>query len=1126
MPEKKKPSKKSNAKRKMSIREKSRKPLGSLNVSIKIPKKQVVLKARGPYTSIRIKKGVSRGEPGHPALPWCKFYVSVPKDAVALKLSVINTKAVTLAKDVTIEPCQPDVPTLIGNRVEWVVPEQKVYASKVIWPKEYCRLSTVRIMGGFAIAEIELCPFRYNLSSRDLDLIERLDLSLAYNQKRQKISKPSTIMTFKHEQKFMEKVKNMVLNPKDVELYRDIQDLKDITDLSTYPQLDHIIITSDALAESFHRLADWRTRMGLRCRVVTVEDIVSGTVPDTCGEIFWQTSGYSDGGTRDAAEAIRNFIKWASVNWLIDYVLIGGDTEIVPVRQAIHLQAGTLSYGDINFPDLSVTLGYSPNSSSQKAGTSAANVLDDDPTTVWECDAGDTDPWIRLSVGSHKPVNRVDLTWNATHASSYKIQVSHDGTSWTDVHSTTSGPGGTEQIGFSCASASYVRMQILSGTNFSLATMKIYGPSKSKYGGRSYSISNTVTRVYLSHYLIPNPTNSIDDNLIIIKDGPQAGTIVPYDTAANNTTLGWRFIQDLVDSPSSVSTTATFYVEICGPATYHGNSFGIKDSYNYIPTDLYYSDIGASEYPPSGNHDWDADNNGIYGERHGGEIDGVNGIADVYIGRAPVETVQEADTFIDKIIRYENYIDPDGFLLPLHFATSVLLGSQNWGHTEVPGSLDLSAMGKEDIRESYLTFDPARWIFTRRYQDHADVPAADQTANLAEANKDEILNAIRDGNHVVSLSSHGSSGYLCYLVTDDIDDVVNYPAIFYGNACSTNKFDVAAGEALGEWTVLNGNGGAVAYIGNSRFGWTGDNPIELEFWVEMLTSERLGEMFNACKLIRSGWQSYSLNLMGDPGMRVWSDRPQQLCVTHPEKISTGNQTFTVSAMSDGQPVNNTIVCLSMDGSLFATGTTDTSGTAQIPISPSIEGTMKVTVSGKNLIPYLGNTEVEKVDTGCTKIIFCGANLTCLPDIACKAMIGCTKLISCTKQIACKIEILCREKILCTKAIQCTNLISCGLEISCGVSIVCKHSIACKQMISCGQQIVCPRLVDVCPRILPKEFDKIREQVHEIWGVRNVIEFAKNLESHEIDVMVEELPHEMRKQFRLMVARIQEEDQID
>ena len=578
------PEKKSNARRKKGIKEKGRKPLKSLNVSIQIPKKQVLLKARGPYTSIGIKNGVPRDEPGHPALPWCKFHVSVPRDAVALELSVTNTKTAALAKNVTIEPCQPDVPTLIGNRVEWVAPEPKVYASEAIWPKEYCRLSAVRIMGGFAMAEIEICPFRYDLRSKNLDMIERLDLSLTYNQSGRKITKPSTIMAFKHEQKFMEKVKKIVLNPKDVELYRDIRDLKDIADLSTHPQIDHVIITSDDLSESFHRLATWRTRMGLRCKVVTVEDIVSGTVPDTGGEIFWHASGYSDGGTRDAAEAVRNFIKWASVNWLIDYVLIGGDTEIIPARQAIHLQAGTLFYGDINLADLSVALGYSPNCSSQKVGTSAANVLDDDPATVWECDAGDTDPWIRLSVGSHKPVNRVDLTWNATHASSYKMQVSHDGTSWTDVHSTTSGSGGTEQIAFSCASASYVRLQILSGTNFSLATMKIYGPSKSNYGGRSYSISNTVTRVYLSHYLSPNPTNSIDGNLIIIKDGPHAGTIVPYDQAANNTTLGWRFIQDVVESPSTVSTTATSFVEICGPAAYHGNSFGIKDSYNYIPT--------------------------------------------------------------------------------------------------------------------------------------------------------------------------------------------------------------------------------------------------------------------------------------------------------------------------------------------------------------------------------------------------------------------------------------------------------------------------------------------------------------------------------------------------------------
>jgi hypothetical protein len=457
----------------------------------------------------------------------------------------------------------------------------------------------------------------------------------------------------------------------------------------------------------------------------------------------------------------------------------------------------------------------------------------------------------------------------------------------------------------------------------------------------------------------PNPTNSLDENLILIKGGPHAGTIVPYDVGSNDTNLGWHFVEDLVELPGTVKNISTRFIEICGPAEYHGKFFVIKDDYNYIPADLYYSDIAAAEYPPSTDHDWDADRNGIYGERCEGELDSVNGFADIYVGRAPVETPEEADTFIDKVIRYEKFQDPDGSLLPTDFAVSVLLGSKNWIHKDESGQLDRSAEGKEDIRRSFLDFDPTRWIFTRRYQDYADVPPADQTADLGKASKEEILNAIRDGHNVVSLSSHGGYGGLCYLRTNDIDDVISPPSIFYGSACSTNRFDVPHGEAFSEWTILNAYGAAVAYVGSSRSSWMCDNPIELEFWEKMLDSARLGEMFNACKLIHLGWQSYSLNLLGDPAMRVWSDRPRQLKVTHPEEIGTGKQKFQVIVTSAGHPVQDALVCVTMEGTLFITANTNASGVAFLTVPAGSAGIMQITVSGKNLIPYLGSVTVKK-----------------------------------------------------------------------------------------------------------------------------------------------------------------------
>ena len=593
--------------------------------------------------------------------------------------------------------------------------------------------------------------------------------------------------------------------------------------------------------------------------------------------------------------------------------------------------------------------------------------------------------------------------------------------------------------------------------------------------------------------------------------------IIPYDTAAGSTALGWRFVEDLQVMPGTVSSTSTRFVEVCGPAQYHGQPFAVKLNHlNYIPTDLYYADIAESEYVSGTTHDWDADNNGIYGERYGGEVDGVNGLEDIYVGRAPVETLEETAIFIDKLIRYERFTDKDGFLLPSDFAVSVLLGSKNLLLIEKEDDLDISAAGKEAIRAMLIDYDSNRWKFTRLYQDYEDVFLADQTSDLGPADTSAILQAITDGNNVASLTSHGNAGYLCYMVRDDIAGVVSHPAVFFGNSCSTNQFDLASGEAFSEVSMLNPDGAAVAYVGNTRYGRIGDGPVELAFWEEMLYSGLLGEMFNQCKTVKIGWQSYVFNLLGDPAMRVWSDRPLQLNVTHASETCTGHQNFRVDVTYQGQPVDNALVCASMEGTMHVTGTTDGSGSALLTIAPSVEGTMHVTVSGKNLIPYLGTVNVEKVRINCIPLISCTNVITCNHMVSCGKSISCKELIACGLRIACKTDIACKSQIMCTKSINCTA------GVTCGVSIICGQKIICGAKIACGIKVGCPLISDPCPRILPKEFDETRETVRDIWGVQDVARFVKDTEPDKIEKMVAALPKEMQKSVRMMFDRIRKE----
>ena len=95
--------------------------------------------------------------------------------------------------------------------------------------------------------------------------------------------------------------------------------------------------------------------------------------------------------------------------------------------------------------------------SSSQAGLTAAMAVDGDGGTRWGSDA--TDPqWIYVDLGTTQTIKRVVLTWEAAYGKSYQIQTSNDATTWTNLYTTTTGDGGTDDIMGISGSGRYVRM--------------------------------------------------------------------------------------------------------------------------------------------------------------------------------------------------------------------------------------------------------------------------------------------------------------------------------------------------------------------------------------------------------------------------------------------------------------------------------------------------------------------------------------------------------------------------------------------------------------------------------------------------------------------------------------------
>lgn len=105
-----------------------------------------------------------------------------------------------------------------------------------------------------------------------------------------------------------------------------------------------------------------------------------------------------------------------------------------------------------------------------------ANAFDGDPGTRWSSRFADPQ-WIRVDLGATSTLTQVVLQWETAYGRAYKIQISPDGTSWTDVSSTTTGAGGTETLSVS-GSGRYVRLYGTTrgtGYGYSLWEFKVYG---------------------------------------------------------------------------------------------------------------------------------------------------------------------------------------------------------------------------------------------------------------------------------------------------------------------------------------------------------------------------------------------------------------------------------------------------------------------------------------------------------------------------------------------------------------------------------------------------------------------------------------------------------------------------
>jgi hypothetical protein len=369
-----------------------------------------------------------------------------------------------------------------------------------------------------------------------------------------------------------------------------------------------------------------------------------------------------------------------------------------------------------------------------------------------------------------------------------------------------------------------------------------------------------------------------------------------------------------------------------------------------IAADLYYSALDGN---------WNANGNSFYGEGFQDEIltgDEADLLPEVYVGRAPVSTPAEAQTFVNKTLAYIK-TPASGYTDRWLLFAEVLFPQPYDG-----GPIDLDGAGlAEDVLE-FTDLNPGITV-KRLYENYTDPTY--RPGALPE-NKAAVLAELNQGYGLALHVGHGFRNSMSVadasLVNGDAAGLANGNKTFnlYAIDCTSSAIDFPC---IGEAFVKNPNGGAITVVGSTRFDFpTVGRAYQQEYFRLFFEDSvaAIGELQARQKLpfiafsFYDGvnrWTQLTLLELGDPELRMYNGAWRPLAVTAPGSFPLGDSLMSVHVTSFGAPVANARVTAYKSGDEFRTALTDASGDVLLPFRPDSTGSFTLTVTAYNAKPF-------------------------------------------------------------------------------------------------------------------------------------------------------------------------------
>ncbi len=248
------------------------------------------------YDRIIMPNAPNSGNIGHPAVPAVKAHVLLPFGTEPLEVEVRSDGRVPLGVAYNVEPIRCPMQAGDDPAISLPVRDPTVYSRRVAFPESDFDVIGTQSFRGYRLLVLSLWPVKYVPAAGELYYCPRMTVTV-YTRASGRV-----LSTLRGLQADEIEAAGKVDNPELLSGYRAPHG----TRTSLY---DMLIVTADSLAASFLPLKEFHDTTGTPSEIVTLSEI-----------------GSSDPGV------VRDFIRDRYLADGIQYVLIGGDDDIIPAQ--------------------------------------------------------------------------------------------------------------------------------------------------------------------------------------------------------------------------------------------------------------------------------------------------------------------------------------------------------------------------------------------------------------------------------------------------------------------------------------------------------------------------------------------------------------------------------------------------------------------------------------------------------------------------------------------------------------------------------------------------------------------------------------------------------------------------